>query len=137
MGWGNAISEQGKAAQGRCQGHAEIERTSVNTKKSKGRAKVKLARKNPVGMGSLLLIRIADHACLCPVDTAEGHPFKVWSDKDGIDLYWKGRRVESVYSPTDMCWRSVPVVAAARALLKRGDAVRVKSKPGIEGFIAS
>lgn len=96
---------------------------------------VKLARKNPTGMGSLLLVKLEDYDCLFRVDTFLLCPFKVWYDENGVDLYWKGRRVGKVYSmsASGERWWSVPVPAAVRSLLKRGSAVKVKGMPEVEG----
>lgn len=96
---------------------------------------VKLARKNPKGMGSLLLVKLENYAFLFRVDTFRLCPFKVWSDENGVDLYWKGHRVEKVYSMSESGerWWSVPVPAAVKSLLKRGSAVKVKGVPEIEG----
>jgi hypothetical protein len=96
---------------------------------------VKLARKNPTGMGNVLLVKLENYACLFRVDTFRLCPFKAWSDENGVDLYWKGRRVEKVYSmsASGERWWSVPVPAAVKSLLKRGSAVKVKEEPEVEG----
>ena len=98
---------------------------------------IKLARKNPTGMGNVLLVKLENYAFLFRVDTFQMCPFKAWSDENGVDLYWKGRRVEKVYSMSESGerWWLVPVPAAIKALLKRGSAVKVRAEPDIEGCL--
>lgn len=100
---------------------------------------MKLARKNPVGMSAVLLVELADYARLYCVSTFDGAPFQVWKTRDGIDLFWKGRRVEKVYSMgrSPDCWWSVPMTSACRSLQKRGKASVVKRMPAPEGELPS
>jgi hypothetical protein len=94
-------------------------------------------QKGIVGMSTTLLVRLEDCAVdvLFWVSTSECAPFKVWKDRDGVDLFWMGRRVEEVYSLGEEGdrWWSVPIPAAVRSLLKRGKAKRVKAMPAPEG----
>lgn len=87
------------------------------------------------GMSVVLLVQLEGSATLYRVSTYEGVPFAVWDDGDGIDLFWKGRRVEKVYSMgrSAECWWSVPIVNACRSLRKRGKATRVPARPLREG----
>ena len=91
--------------------------------------------KKTTGMSVILLVKLEYYAMLHRVSTFEGAPFKVWKDRDGVDLFWMGRRVEKVYSEcaSGKRWWSVPIPNAARSLLKRGKAKRVKFMPAPEG----
>lgn len=86
-------------------------------------------------MSTVLLVQPEGYARLYRVSTFEGAPFEVWKDRDGVDLFWKGRRVWKVYSMGRSCdcWWSVPMTSAIRSLLKRGKARRVRHMPGPEG----
>ena len=86
-------------------------------------------------MGNVLLVKLMDYACLFRVCKLYERPFKAWVDKYGVDLYWKGRRVEKVYakSATGDCWWSVPITSAIRSLTKNGFAVNVDRQPDPEG----
>lgn len=97
------------------------------------------ARENPVGMSVVLLVKLEDYAMLYRVSTFEGVPFQVWKDRDGIDLFWKGRRVEKVYSMgrSPDCWWSVPMTSACRSLERRGKASVVERMPAPEGELPS
>lgn len=96
---------------------------------------MKLARKTPVGVGDVLLVKLDNYAMLYRVSTFEGVPFQVWEDRDGIGLFWKGRCVEEVYSMgrSSDCWWRVPITSACRSLKKRGKASVVKCMPAPEG----
>ena len=87
------------------------------------------------GMSVILLVQLEGSATLYRVSTYEGMPFAVWDDGDGIDLFWKGRRVEKVYSmgQSAECWWSVPIVNACRSLRRRGKAGRLLYRPLPEG----
>lgn len=92
-------------------------------------------QKEITGMSVVLLVKPEYYAMLFKVSTFESVPFEVWKDRDGVDLFWMGRRVEKVYS---MCesgerWWSVPIPAAVKSLLKRGKAKRVKCMPAPKG----
>ena len=84
------------------------------------------------GMSELLLVKLSGYyATLFSVPTSCGTPFEVLKDRDGVDLFWMGRRVEEVYSESESRdrWWGVPIPSAVRSLLKRGKAKRVKSMP--------
>jgi hypothetical protein len=101
---------------------------------------MKIARKNPIGMSVVLLIKLEDYDKLYRVSTFEGVPFQIWADQDGgIDLFWKGRRVETVYSMgrSPDCWWSVPMPSAYSSLRRRGKASVVKWMPAPEGELPS
>ena len=89
-----------------------------------------------MGMSVVLLVKPEGRAVLFRVSTFEEEaPFEVWKDQDGVDLFWKGRRVEEVYSMSGSGerWWSVPITSAVRSLLKRGKAKCVESMPHPEG----
>ena len=90
-------------------------------------------------MSVVLLVQPEGYAMLYRVSTFEGTPFQVWKDRDGVDLFWKGRRVWKVYSMgrSPDCWWSVPITSAIRSLLKRGKAKRVPAMPAPEGKLPS
>lgn len=92
-------------------------------------------QKETTSMSVVLLVKPVYHTMLFRVSTFGGAPFKVWKDRDGDALFWMGRRVEKVYSVSESGerWWSVLVPAAARSLLKRGKAKRVKPMPAPEG----
>lgn len=93
-------------------------------------------------MSDMLLVKVAGTTCLYLVDTQEkdgaGNPvvrFKAWKDRNGIDLYWMGWRVDQVYtlSKSTAVWYRVSVPDAAESLLKRGACAEVSSEPSPEG----
>lgn len=93
-------------------------------------------QKGITGMSVVLLVKPEHHAMLFRVSTFfEGAPFEVWKDRDGVDLFWMGRRVEKVYSMSEsgVRWWSVPIPAAVESLLKRGKAKCVMCMPAPEG----
>lgn len=91
------------------------------------------------GMSVVLLVQLEGSTTLYRVSTYEGTPFQVWMDRDGVDLFWKGREVDKVYSMGKSCdcWWSVPVTSAIRSLLRRGKATRVPARPLREGRLPS
>lgn len=90
-------------------------------------------------MSVVLLVRLENSAALYRVSTFGAVPFQVWKDRDGIGLFWKGRRVEEVYSMgrSPDCWRSVPMTGACRSLQRLGKASVVKRRPAPEGELPS
>ena len=90
-------------------------------------------------MSEVLLVKLEGLASLFSVPTSWGTPFEVWEDRDGVDLFWRGRRVEEVYSGHESKerWWSVPVPNAARSLLRRKKAKRVAFMPAPEGRLPS
>jgi hypothetical protein len=90
-------------------------------------------------MSGVLLVKLEGLASLFKVPTLEGAPFGVWKDRDGVDLFWTGRRVEKVYSEcaSGRRWWSVPIPNAARSLLRRGKAKRVEFMLAPEGELPS
>ena len=98
-----------------------------------------MQKKETTGMSVVLLVKLENYAALYRVSTFEGVPFQVWEDRDGIDLFWKGRLVTEVYSMgrSPDCWWSVPITSACRSLKKRGKASVVKYMPAPEGELPS
>lgn len=98
-----------------------------------------MQKKETTGMSEVLLVKPEGLDSLFKVSTFEGAPFEVWKDRDGVDLFWMGRRVEKVYSESASSerWWSVPITSAARSLLKRGKAKRVKFMPAPKGELPS
>lgn len=99
-----------------------------------------MQKKETTGMSEVLLVKPEDLASLFKVSTSGDTPsFEVWEDRDGVDLFWTGRRVEEVYSEhaSGRRWWSVPIPNAARSLLKRGKAKRVKFMPAPKGELPS
>ena len=92
-------------------------------------------QKESVNMSGTLLVKPKGYAMLFRVITHESVQFEVWKDHDGIDLFWRGRQVEKVYSvsASGERWWGVPIPCAAKALLKRGDAKCVGFMPAPEG----
>lgn len=97
-------------------------------------------------MSVVLLVELDVWPYLYRVNTqakdAEGNPvvpFKAWKDRNGIDLYWMGRRVCRVYAMNDSAevWRLVCIPDAANALLRQGVCVKVSSEPSPEGELPS
>lgn len=95
--------------------------------------------KKSKGMSIVLLIELEESSSLYRVSTFEGVPFKVWKDRDGIDLFWKGWRVSRVYSLGESCdcWRKLPLYETMMTLLKRGKAEEVSAMPLKEGPLPS
>lgn len=89
---------------------------------------------NSSNVWSSLLVKLENCADLFSVDTVRTRPFKAWSDENGVDLYWSGRRVEKVYrmSVSGKRWWHVPVPSAVRSLLKHGYAVKTNGAPKVE-----
>lgn len=89
------------------------------------------------GMSVVLLVKPDGLDSLFRVSTFEEEetPFEVWKNRNGVNLLWKGRRVEKVYSMTGSGerWWSVPVPDAVKSLLKRGKAKRIKPTPTPKG----
>ncbi len=100
----------------------------------KKKRKVKLARRNPGGMGDELLIKLDGYVCLFAVDARSDRRLMAWVSDEGVDLYWRGRRVESVFArgSSKDCWWPAPVPAAVKSLLKRGVASKVDEEPELE-----
>lgn len=92
-------------------------------------------QRKTVGMSEVLLVKLEGLASLFSVPTSWGAPFEVWKDRDGVDLFWRGRRVEKVYSEhaSKERWWSVPIPNAARSLLRREKAKRMEFMPAPEG----
>lgn len=90
-------------------------------------------------MGVVLLVRLEESDSLYRVSTFEGKPFKVWKDRDGTDLFWRGRRVSRIYSLGESCdcWRKLPLYDTMTTLLKRGRAEEVSAMPPKEGTLPS
>lgn len=91
------------------------------------------------GMSVVLLVKVEGSDSLYRVSTYERMPFAVWDDENGIDLYWRGRRVEKVYSMGESCecWWSVPIESACRSLKRRGKAGTLLYRPLSEGKLPS
>lgn len=91
------------------------------------------------GMSAVLLVELEETSSLYRVSAFEGAPFKVWKDRDGADLFWKGRRVSRIYSLGESCdcWRKLPLYDTMMTLLKRGKAERVPAMPLKEGPLPS
>lgn len=107
----------------------------AKTSKPKNAEKVVLARKHQVGMGDEILLKLENFARLYAVDLRFYQSFEAWVDGEGSDLYWMGRRVEHVYSPSasGKSFWSVPLTSAIRALLKRKCAIKVAHMPEVLG----
>lgn len=104
-----------------------------------GKMGARLKRAHPQGMSDYLLVKLAYYADIFPVHTHYDTPFEAWKDKDGVDLYWMGRRVEHIYSMCDSGERywSVPIPFAVKSLVKRKLAKIVKSEPTVKGKVPS
>ena len=87
----------------------------------------------------MLLVGLEESDSLYYVFTFEGTPFKVWKDRDGVDLFWRGWRVSRIYSLGESCdcWRRLPLYDTMTALLKRGKAEEVPAMPLKEGPLPS
>lgn len=99
-----------------------------------------MQKKETTGMSEDLLVKPEGLASLFKVSTSGDMPsFEVWEDRDGVDLFWTGRRVEKVYSEhaSGRRWWSVPIPNAARSLLRRKKAKRVKFMPAPGGGLPS
>ena len=99
-----------------------------------------MQEKKTTGMSEVLLVKLESLDSLFRASTSGDTPsFEVWEDRDGVDLFWTGRRVEKVYSEhaSGRRWWSVPVPNAARSLLRRKKAKRVKFMPAPEGGLPS
>lgn len=92
-----------------------------------------------VGMSVVLLVELEESSSLYRVSTFEGKPFKVWKDRDGVDLFWRGWRVSRVYSLGESCdcWRELPLYDTMMTLLKRRKAEEVPAMPLKEGPLPS
>lgn len=90
-------------------------------------------------MSVVLLVKLETYARLYRVSTFEGAPFRIWKGRDGVDLFWKGRLVEKVYSMgrSPDCWWSVPITSACSSLQRLGKASVVKRRPAPEGELPS
>lgn len=91
------------------------------------------------GMDFVLLVGLEESSSLYCVSTFAAKPFKVWEDQDGIDLFWRGRRVSRLYSlgkPLDY-WQELSLYDTIMMLLERGKAERVKYMPAPEGELPS
>lgn len=95
-------------------------------------------------MSVVLLVKLEGSDCLYLADTQEkdagGNPvvrFKAWIDRDGVDLYWRGRRVDMLYTMSLFAtrWIGVSIPDAAESLLMRGACVKVSSEPSPEGSL--
>lgn len=91
--------------------------------------------KNSKGMSSVLLVGLEESSSLFRVSTFAVKPFKVWKDQDGIDLFWRGRRVDRIYSigGSADCWQEFSLYDAIMTLLESGKAECVKDMPAPEG----
>lgn len=94
-----------------------------------------MKEKETADMSTKLLVKLEGYDMLFWVFSFESAPFKAWKDRDGVDLFWRGRRVEKVYSQGEagIRWWSVPIPSAVRSLLKCGKAKRVRTMPVPEG----
>lgn len=92
-----------------------------------------------MGMSVVLLVELEESSSLYRVSTFEGTPFKVWKDRDGIDLFWRGWRVSRIYSLGESCdcWRKLPLYDTMMTLLKRRKAEEVPAMPLKEGPLPS
>lgn len=86
-------------------------------------------------MSTVLLVSLEESSSLFRVSTFMVKPFKVWEDQDGIDLFWRGRRVDRIYSlgESSDCWQEFSLYDAITTLLESGKAERVKYMPAPEG----
>ena len=93
-------------------------------------------------MSVILLVKLGGSDCLYRANTQEkdagGNPvvrFKAWIDRDGVDLYWMGRRVDMLYTMSlfEGRWINVPIPTAAERLAKAGACIEVSSEPSPEG----
>lgn len=91
------------------------------------------------GMSFVLIIGLEESSSLFRVSTFMVKPFKVWEDQDGIDLFWRGRRVNRIYSlgKSADCWQELPLYDTIMTLLESGKAERVKFMPETEGELPS
>ena len=89
---------------------------------------------NHRGMGNVLLVKLSGGDGLLRVNTSLQGPFKAWVDDCGCDLWYKGRFVDEIHTPSEdgAMWWPVHITSAVRAMLKRGDAVKVDSQPEVE-----
>lgn len=87
------------------------------------------------GINFVMLVGLEESSSLYCVSTFAVSPFKVWEDQDGIDLFWKGRRVDRIYSLGKSCdyWQELSLYDTIMTLLERGKAERVKYMPAPEG----
>ena len=92
-----------------------------------------------MSMSGVLLVELEESGSLYRVSTFEGKPFKVWKDRDGIDLFWRGWRVSRIYSlgKSCDCWRKLPLYDTMMTLLKRRKAEKVPAMPLKEGPLPS
>lgn len=93
----------------------------------------------PEGMRCVLLVGLEESNSLYCVSTFAVKPFKVWEDQDGIDLFWRGRRVDRIYLLGESCdcWQNLPLYDTMMTLLEHGKAERVKYMPAPEGELPS
>ena len=93
-------------------------------------------------MSVILLVKLAGFPDLYRANTQEkdaaGNPvvrFKAWIDRNGVDLYWRGRLVDMLYtmSLSTERWIDVSIPTAIERLEKKGACVRVSSEPSPEG----
>lgn len=91
------------------------------------------------GMDFVLLVGLEESSSLYCVSTFATKPFKVWEDQDGIDLFWRGRRVSRLYSLGKSLdyWQELSLYDTIMMLLERGKAERVKYMPAPEGELPS
>lgn len=91
------------------------------------------------GMDFVLLVGLEESSSLYAVSTFAAKPFKVWEDQDGIDLFWRGRRVDRIYSlgKSYDYWQELSLYDTITMLLERGKAERVKYMPVPEGGLPS
>lgn len=87
------------------------------------------------GTSFVLLVGLEESSSLFRVSTFAVKPFKVWEDQDGIDLFWRGRRVDRIYSigKSCDCWQELSLYDTIMSLLESGKAERVKYMPAPEG----
>ena len=87
------------------------------------------------GINFVMLVGLEESSSLYCVSTFAVKPFKVYEDQDGIDLFWKGRRVDRIYSLGKSCeyWQELSLYDTIMTLLESGKAERVKYMPAPEG----
>lgn len=91
------------------------------------------------GIDFVLLVGLEESSSLYCVSTFAAKPFKVWEDQDGIDLFWRGRRVSRIYSigKSHDYWQELSLYDTITTFLESGKAERVKYMPAPEGELPS
>jgi len=85
-------------------------------------------------MSVVILVQVAGCDDLFRVNTVVSgdNGLRVWKDRDGIDLYWRGRRVEALYSmslSSAYRWERMKLFDAMERLLENGRAIEVATEP--------